>query len=70
MFRPYASIQNKILIDYKTWRDDILNGVKALKAQDEKRNKIVSILTEKLARAKMRATGSKSHMEKFKILDQ
>jgi len=26
IFRPYASIQNKILIDYKKFRDFLLNG--------------------------------------------
>jgi len=48
MFKPYASIQNKILIDYKRFRDDILKGIKALKQRDldtEKKNKVISLLT-------------------------
>lgn len=28
IFRPFASIQNKILIDYKKFRDFLLNGIK------------------------------------------
>jgi len=35
MFKPYASIQNKILIDYKRFRDDILKALKALKLKEE-----------------------------------
>lgn len=54
MFKPYASIQNKILIDYKRFRDDILKGIKALKQRDldtEKKNKVISLLTQKVHEA-------------------
>ena len=33
MFRPYASIQNKILIDYKKVRDFILERIKKIRAE-------------------------------------
>ena len=54
MFKPYASIQNKILIDYKRFRDDILQGIKALKQRDldtDKKNKVISLLTQKVHEA-------------------
>lgn len=34
LFRPYSSIQNKILIDYKRFRDDLLKGVERNKAEE------------------------------------
>lgn len=41
MFKPYASIQNKILIDYKSFRKDLITKIKVKlegKAKEEEEN--------------------------------
>ena len=50
IFRKYASIQNKILIDYRTFRDDIIKGLKQV-SNEEKKMKVVELLMQKSARA-------------------
>ena len=50
IFKPYASIQNKILIDYKTFRDDILANIKKEKELievDPQKSRIVDILSQR-----------------------
>ena len=39
IFRPYSSIQNKILIDYKKFRDYLVDKLKKLKSIDIEKDK-------------------------------
>ena len=42
LFKPYASIQNKILIDYKKFRDFLLKSISSYKQRQEEKKVLKS----------------------------
>ena len=52
IFKKYASIQNQILIDYRTFRDDILKQLKVTPpAESDKKTQIIGLLVKKMERS-------------------